>query len=176
MTNKRKYYKKTKEQDDGDSLCLGIISFVIFISLIIGGLYGQVARRSDSLSFYNLYIRGGLLSRTQETRRSIKVEAKEKTTEELIDEYSQKYQVNKDFITCILFNESHFKSSAVGDNGKAVGMAQFHLPTWISFRSKMGESVKDLRSDPEQAVKTLCWAVSQGLKYHWSPVKNGRCQ
>lgn len=168
--------RKIKEQDDSNSLVLGIVSFIIFFSLIVGSLYGQSIRRSDSLNFYNLYIRSGLLSRTEEFKRTIKVEAKEKTIPEMIVEYSDKYQVNPMLIECILFNESGFNPEAVGDSGKAVGISQFHYPTWKSFRQKMGESTQDLRKSPEEAIKTLSWAISQGLKYHWSPVKNGVCQ
>jgi soluble lytic murein transglycosylase-like protein len=99
-----------------------------------------------------------------------------KTTEELINEYSEKYQVRADLVRCIIFNESGFRATAVGDSGKAVGLAQFHLGTWQSFRKQMGESQEDLRKDPEESIKTLVWALSQGYNNHWTPCKKGICQ
>ena len=117
--------------------------------------------------------------KTKLIRPEFRVEVKAyepKTIPEMIVYYSDKYKVNPMLTECILFHESGFRPQAVGDSGKAVGIAQFHYPTWKMFRNKMGLSEVDLRTNPEESIRTLCWALSEGYANHWSPYKNGVCQ
>lgn len=94
----------------------------------------------------------------------------------LIKKWASFYKVDEDLVGCIVQEESRGNPLAVGDSGKAVGVAQFHLPTWKMFREKMGLSTIDQRNNANEAIRTLTWALSNGYGYHWTPYKDGRCR
>lgn len=94
-----------------------------------------------------------------------------------IDKYSEEYKVNKYLLHYIIFKESSYNPEAVGDNGKAVGLAQFHPGTWQSFRQQMGldENI-NLRKNSEEAIRTLAWGLANNYHSHWTAYKNGSCR
>ena len=120
--------------------------------------------------------------RTGQTGQSEQEDIEEKGTpreeslEPIIQKYSERYSVRASLVRCIIFKESSNNANAVGDKGKAVGCAQFHLPTFQSFRKQMGESQEDTRTNPDHSIATLSWALSKGLGNHWTPFKRGLCR
>lgn len=98
------------------------------------------------------------------------------TEEELVYFYSEKYGVNPQLVFCVIEKESSWNTFAVGDSGKAKGLAQFWLNTYQWFRRAMGLSQKDERTDKAEAIKTLCYALSIGRGNEWTPVKTGVCK
>ena len=107
------------------------------------------------------------------TPEEIKVE---ETIDELILYYSDKFGVDADYIRCIVWFESRNDAEAVGDSGKAVGLCQFHLGTFLGFRKQMGLSQEDLRRDKAESVKVLAWAIQKNYDHHWSVVNRGLCR
>jgi len=98
------------------------------------------------------------------------------TINELSAYYSRIYKVDEKYARCIIFKESSYNPAAVGDGGKAVGLVQFHLPTWKRFRKMMGKPQTDTRFVAEDALDTFFWALSKGYDRHWSPVIKGVCK
>ena len=88
-----------------------------------------------------------------------------------IDKYAIAYEVDPKLVDCILFHESTYRFDAIGDNGKAVGCAQFHLSTWQWFRSMMGKPIADTRTNPDDAIETLAWGLANGYENHWTALK-----
>ncbi|NLE75393.1 MAG: transglycosylase SLT domain-containing protein, partial [Chloroflexi bacterium] len=85
------------------------------------------------------------------------------------------YQVDIGFALCVAHHESRFSSGAVGDDGAAVGLYQFWLPTWRMFRRQMGLPTEDWRTSQEESIKTALWAFAHGYRLHWAVVKKGLC-
>ena len=92
--------------------------------------------------------------------------------EGIIQRYSEQYSVSPSLVKCIIWYESTNNPDAVGSAGEQ-GLAQFLPPTWRSFRKQMGESQEVSPFNPEEAVKTLAFALSKGWGYHWSVY--GKC-
>lgn len=86
----------------------------------------------------------------------------------LIVFYATLYGVSPALATEICRLESDFAWDAIGDDGKAHGLFQFHLPLWREQRAKMGLSTEDLRLDPVENVRTAMFTMSQGLGCRWS--------
>ena len=94
----------------------------------------------------------------------------------MIKKWASLYGVDVDLVACIVQEESGGNPLATGDHGLAHGLAQFHLPTWRMFRRQMGLSVIDQRENPEEAIRTLVWALKHNKGVHWTPYKDGRCR
>ncbi len=107
------------------------------------------------------------------TPEEIKVE---ETITELTEFYGNKFEVEPSYLRCIIWFESRNDAEAVGDSGKAVGLCQFHLGTFLGFRKQMGLSQEDLRRDKAESVKVLAWAISKNYDHHWSVVNNNLCR
>lgn len=69
---------------------------------------------------------------------------------------------------CIVGRESSWNPAAVGDRGRAVGLWQWHLPSWQHVRRQMGLDAADQRDDPEAASRAACWALARGYARWWS--------
>lgn len=62
--------------------------------------------------------------------------------------------------------ESQWKEDAVGDGGRAYGLAQFHRPTWDWLCELSG---KDLDYyEPHHQIELLTWALENGRGYLWT--------
>ena len=160
-------------------LCLATIALVLILTSAIGGEISERYKNFNSSLVSPLGSRLLVQARTEDRGLDIKPDEPvviKETTKELISFYSQKYAVSEQLVSCVIEKESSFDPLAIGDNGKAVGLGQFHLATWRTFRAKMGLDGKDERTDKAEAIKTLVWGLSQGLGSHWSPVKDGRCK
>lgn len=103
------------------------------------------------------------------------VEVYPETVDQMIADASKEFGVSKYLLHCILEKESNYRADAVGDSGKAVGMAQFWPATWSGFRKLMGEEISE-RTNPRQAIRTLAWALKDGRGRNWTPYLDGRCR
>jgi len=165
--------RRTQNEDLYFTCRLGII--FVFLFLILNFL-GQIARTEprEIISPVPIVKAKETSGEVLPTPIPSQKQVIPKTIPEMIIEYSEKYQVDPLLVSCILENESHFRPEAIGDNGLAVGIAQFHLNTFKTFRRLMGETGKDLRTNPEESIKILCWALSTGRGYHWTAYR--RCK
>lgn len=71
-----------------------------------------------------------------------------RNVENLIDEYSLKYEVSASVMRNVIMCESSFNPNAVGDGGNSFGLVQIHLPSWPSVS-------REQALDPEFAVEFL---------------------
>ena len=88
---------------------------------------------------------------------------------DLIVKYASAYGV-KDLrlMDCIVYYESSGRDEAVGDNGDAIGVAQYHLATFLGHRRQMGLSQVDLRKDTNASLQAMMFSVSRGGIGNWS--------
>lgn len=79
------------------------------------------------------------------------------------------YGVDQSVAVTICRLESAFNPLAVGDDGEAVGLWQWHLKSWEHVRKRMGRSLEDDRADPLESTETALYAMGVlGLSRWWS--------
>src|SRR4030042_3846432 len=158
---------------------IGILAILFFIRLVgLGGVknvlsYSNSDNELIGPSFFISVESGeGIREAGEEKRAVIEEETPPGETdfEGYIQTYSEQYQVSASLVRCIIWKESTNNPNAVGSAGEQ-GLAQFKLSTWRSFRKQMGESQEVSPFNPEEAIKTLCFALSKGWGYHWSTFK-----
>ena len=88
------------------------------------------------------------------------------TVQELIGKYAVMNGLSEQKLLLIAKCESGLNQKAIGDGGKAIGIFQFHQPTWDLFSKKMGEEL-DIHSANDQA-RLASWAFAHGLESHWT--------
>lgn len=87
----------------------------------------------------------------------------------LIIKYANTYGVKDiSLINCIVFNESGGRDEAVGDSGKAIGVAQYHLATFLGHRKQMGLPQIDLRMDTNASIQAMMFSIGRGGIGNWS--------
>lgn len=69
---------------------------------------------------------------------------------------------------CIVYNESGGRDEAVGDNGSAIGVAQYHLDTFLGHRRQMGLPQVDLRKDTDASLQAMMFSISRGGIGNWT--------
>lgn len=87
------------------------------------------------------------------------------TLQEYISLYAHQYGASEKELLAVAKCESSFNQNAIGDGGRAIGVFQFHRPTWESFSRKLGERL-DINSYQDQA-KLASWAFANNYKSHW---------
>jgi len=86
--------------------------------------------------------------------------------ENYFDEFSSKYQVNKDLLKKIAYCESGGHPGAA--NGEYGGMFQYTVSTWQSTRQQMGADPNpDLRFGAKEAIETTAFKISKGGVNAW---------
>lgn len=86
--------------------------------------------------------------------------------EGLFTKYSSEYSVDKELLKRIAYCESSFNPNA--SNRDYGGLFQFSTLLWVSTRTLMGQdSNVSLRFNPEEAVRTAAFMVSQGRLGIW---------
>jgi hypothetical protein len=69
---------------------------------------------------------------------------------------------------CIVGRESNYIADAVGDRGRALGLWQWHAPSWRYVRERMGADPDPaLRADVEESTLTALYAMSELNLYRW---------
>jgi len=82
---------------------------------------------------------------------------------------AREYGVRPGLAVSICRRESGFDPMAVGDNGAALGLYQWHKPSWTHVRVRMNRGILDLRHDPFAATETAMYAMGiLGLYGWWS--------
>lgn len=105
------------------------------------------------------------------TVATAKVTANKPLPEEIkgyVATYADQYGVNRKYQECIITCESGGNSEAVGDHGAAVGVAQYHLGTYLADAKRAGLPVQDDRRDPEKSVQAMAAALSRGEDSKWT--------
>lgn len=85
----------------------------------------------------------------------------------VIRSLAQLYGVDPALALCICRSESSFNPRAVGDEGRAVGLWQWHLPSWEHVRRSMDLPATDLRADVVESTEAAMYAMSVLGLYHW---------
>lgn len=148
---------------DSTVLLLGAVVFGLLMRIYV--LAGEMPMISPLSAF-----------QPREVIREVQtVEVYPETIDQMIADASQEFNVPKYLLHCILYRESNYRAEAVGDNGKAVGMAQFWPATWSGFRKLMGEDLSE-RTNPREAIRTLAWALADGRGNNWTPYLKGVCR
>ncbi len=98
--------------------------------------------------------------------------AEQKLPEEVkttIAKYANVYGVEDTrLIQCIVFYESGGREEAIGDNGKAIGVAQYHLATFLGHRKQLGLPQVDLRKDTDASIQCMIFSISKGGIGNWT--------
>ena len=86
--------------------------------------------------------------------------------ENYFDEFSSKYQVDKDLLKKIAYCESGGHPGAA--NGEYGGMFQYSISTWQATRQLMGADTNpDLRFGAKEAIETSAFKISRGGVSAW---------
>lgn len=64
--------------------------------------------------------------------------------------------------------ESDFVIGAVGDNGAALGLPQFHKETFYRMKRLSGEEKMYEYGDERTGLRMLVWAISEGHGNEWT--------
>lgn len=83
---------------------------------------------------------------------------------------AKNYNLDVGVFVATLICESNLVHNAVGDNGLARGVAQFHESTFDHFAVLSGFSGLSYL-DMESQLNLMAWAWSNGLQSHWSCYK-----
>jgi hypothetical protein len=74
------------------------------------------------------------------------------------------YGLNYDVLYKVIHCESSWNPNAVGDNGLAFSVAQFHRPTFNYF-------CKGEYENPYHQIDCMAYMFSIGKQYHWTCYK-----
>lgn len=66
--------------------------------------------------------------------------------------------------------ESSWDPKAIGDSGKAYSLAQFHKPTFESFK-KESQMYELSYENPKDQITLLVWAFNNRKQNHWTTYK-----
>ncbi len=69
---------------------------------------------------------------------------------------------------CICRAENNGNPLAVGDNGRAVGLFQFHLPAWREARRGMGLDERDERTNAVASIRAALFMFKARKGYLWT--------
>ena len=79
------------------------------------------------------------------------------------------YDLPAESVYALIIAESGGDPLAVGDDGKALGLAQFHEGTFRWMAEMYGTAYvwPEDALDPDKAVRLLCMALDDGRAAHW---------
>ena len=104
----------------------------------------------------------------------LQAEASEPNVETTIRRWARHYNVDEEFLVCIARAESALNPNAVGDEGLALGLFQWHAPSWILMREAMGLSAWTwLRLDANESAKTTAYAIGVMKLDRWWATTGG---
>lgn len=96
------------------------------------------------------------------------------TPKELAEHYTTISQGEAKYTSAVIRCESQYNPKARGDSGRALGVGQFHKPTFERLSKLMGEEL-DYNSYYDQ-TKLLAWSLDNGYGANWTAyraIKNG---
>jgi hypothetical protein len=86
---------------------------------------------------------------------------------EIIARAAREFGVDPVMLDAVAFCESSYRPAAVGDDGAAIGLFQFHEWRWWHNAPALGYS-QDLRADPVAASRVAAYAFSTGQRAAWT--------
>lgn len=86
---------------------------------------------------------------------------------DLITFYADAYDVDETTALSVARCESEFKSTAIGDGGRAYGVFQFHEQTFREFAKQFGNETLEYKN-PEHSIQLAMWALANGKGNHWT--------
>jgi len=86
----------------------------------------------------------------------------------MVAKHADAYGVNRKYCECILTIESGGNPEAIGDRGAAVGVAQYHLKTYLGDAQRVGLPVQDDRKNPDKSILAMSAALSRGEDSKWT--------
>lgn len=86
----------------------------------------------------------------------------------MVAKHADAYGVNRAYCECIVTIESGGNSEAVGDRGAAIGVAQYHLKTYLADAQRVGLPVQDDRKDADKSILAMSAALSRGEDSKWT--------
>ena len=87
---------------------------------------------------------------------------------QIIAKHADAYGISRKYCECIISLESGGRPEATGDGGKAHGVAQYHLGTYLADAKRVGLPVQDDRRDPDKAILAMVGALSRGEDSKWT--------
>lgn len=87
---------------------------------------------------------------------------------QIVAKHADAYGVSRKYSECIIALESGGRSEATGDNGKAQGVAQYHLSTYLADAERVGLPVQDDRRNDDRAILAMVGALSRGEDSKWT--------
>ena len=90
----------------------------------------------------------------------------ELSIDEQIDHYATLYGVDNSLIKKIVQCESNYKTTAIGDGGRARGLLQYHQGSFERHEKLFGEDL-DYHSSHDQ-IKLGTFAISKGMGREWT--------
>jgi hypothetical protein len=98
----------------------------------------------------------------------IEVKPKVLSVKETIQKYAELHQVSAEQLLTVAKCESSYDPKALGDNGKAANIFQYHKATFIGFSKLMGEEL-DYHSYEDQAKLTAwIWKYHPEYRNQWT--------
>lgn len=87
----------------------------------------------------------------------------------LVQTTCAQYDLPPEPVYALILAESNGDPLAVGDNGRAIGLAQFHEDTfnWMARLYELPYQWPDDAQDPDKALRLLCAALDDGRAAHW---------
>lgn len=86
----------------------------------------------------------------------------------LIEHFADVYGANTNELLTVAFCESGYKPHAVGDGGRAVGVFQYHKPTFISYSKKLGEELNYHSTYDQAKLTAFIWTNYPKEKRAWT--------
>ena len=86
------------------------------------------------------------------------------------------YGVDSEFATEVVRRESEWNIYAVGDDGDAVGLWQFHKPAFetgyrLEYGAEVDWSAPDMRLDPEVSTRVALRLIQEGYVEWWTAAR-----
>ena len=94
------------------------------------------------------------------------LEAKNPTYQEVLWQFAKQYGSSYVQMEKVISCESGWKTTAVGDGGKAYGLGQFHQPTFLMWEKEIGLDLE--YKSPEDQLQLMSYAFSKGYQRHWT--------
>lgn len=90
------------------------------------------------------------------------------SVQETISFYAKLYGANEQELLKVANCESRFNQKALGDNGAALGIYQYHEPTFNSFSHLMGKTLEYSSFQDQAELTSWIWVNYPQYKRSWT--------
>lgn len=98
-------------------------------------------------------------------------EVKTLSVKETISFYAELNNISSSHLSKVIFCESSYNPNAIGDQGLARGLAQFHKGTFDYFSKLMGEKLDYYSYNDQVKLMSWIWANYPQYRNQWSCTK-----